>query len=604
MADIILGDIQLDNKPYRIDFYSWRGKDIIDFAPRATVPGGAAVMSDLGLFQPLLQTDWRHGFGFHWYSDSMGYMNTVGNIDTRQDGLAMLFTKATQSDTQNNRKNGGVIFNGNLYTWGSGGLRKFNGSVWSDIYTANPVNFALATGAYLFFCPDNARIQKMDTAETITNAGLDANATDYKWLILHNGYIYAGKDGSNAIHFDNSETLSTLQGNSSDTNRILVGVGTNPTAGAIVYNGNLYVRKSDGVWIVGEDRIARRMLDFTAEESSNNLRSWAVINGYLVMPLRDRVLQWNGARVSDISPHKINDTFPYTTYGRFNNFVAVGDFLYCTARTNTTTYDEDLLSWDGVGWHKLMTILSSVSTGEVSMLIYEAINNRLWFHKDEASDTTHYVPFQNLSTFPFADFPTTGQHSLVSSRIDGGFRRVPKSMDKLYIEARNCSSTVYLKIYYSIDGKGWVFWRDVKENGIVILKNPGGALTREFNYLQIKIDFVTGSATQSPILESLSLSFIMRPETRMGYNFTVLAISEYEHGRYRDDRKASDILSDLKALRNSVPPIQLIDIYGIEHVGYITAVREQPLFRKPDSGGDQIEVEVAYNVNFVEVIEV
>src|SRR5687768_15113413 len=102
MSDIELGDITLGGKPYRVDFNTWQGKDVIDFAPRATVPGGAAVMSDLGMFQPLFQTDWRHGFGFHWYSDAMGYMNTIGNIDTRQEGLTMLFTKATSSDTQNN----------------------------------------------------------------------------------------------------------------------------------------------------------------------------------------------------------------------------------------------------------------------------------------------------------------------------------------------------------------------------------------------------------------------------------------------------------------------------------------------------------------------
>lgn len=800
MADMHLGDIELGGKPYRIDFDSWRGKDVIDFAPRATVPGGSAVMSDLGLFQPLLQTDWRHGFGFHWYSDAMGYMQTIGNMDTRQDGLAMLFTKATSSDTQNNVKRGMAVFNSNLYAWGSAGLRKFNGTAWSAIdirkietagaitaevaasttlsttvtvadnvdnallvvfvgtkadvtvsaltfngdaltqkatsgtapklqlyFLTNPdagsntlsltvsgstdieiaayviygvdtsspldaastqstaagtastiditsasgdlvidgiildaataptagagqtsmgsdtiadlglgaskedgattttmswswagatdaeqiavnvnlqaaqptVNFALAAGAYLFIAPDGGRIKKMDTSEAVTNAGLDINAADFKWLILHNGYIYAGKDNSNAIHFDNSETLGTLQGNSSDTNRILIGVGSNPTFGAIIYNGNLYVRKSDGVWIVGEDRIARRMLDFTSEDSVNNLRSWAVINGYLVLPMRDRILQWNGARVSDITPHKITDDFPYTTYGRFNNFVAVGDFLYITARTNESTYDEDLLVFDGVGWHKLATLLDGVATGEITMLVYEAINNRLWYHRDEASDTTYYIPFQNYSTFPYADFPTTGQHSLISSRIDAGFRRVQKSMDKVYLEARNCSATVYLKVYYSLDGGDWVHWRDVKENGIIEVKNPGGSYTREFNYLQLRIDFVTGSATQSPILEGMSLSFIMRPDTRMGYNFNVVAVTEYEHGMYKDDRTSQEILDDLKAARNSKSPIALLDIFGRSHVGYVTAIQEQPIFRVIE--GDNVDVEVMFNVNFVEI---
>jgi hypothetical protein len=598
--DITLGDIELGGKPYRIDFDSWRGTDIIDFAPRATVPGGTAVLSDLGMFQPLYQTDWRHGFGFHWYSDAMGYMSTTGNIDTRHDGLVMLYTQAVSSDAANWDKRGMTVFNDEVYAWGVGGLRKFNGTVWSDVYTTGQVNHALATGDYLFFAPAGARIQKIDTAGTITDAGLDANATNYRWLILHNGYIYAGK--GSAIHFDNSETLGTLQGNSADTNRIVVGVGSNIVLGAIVYNGNLYVRKSDGVWLIGEDRIARRMLDFSSEESAINLRSWAVINGYLVFALRDRILQWNGARVSDITPHKINDEFPYITYGAFNHFVAVGDYLYVLARTNESPSKIDLLSFDGVGWHKLLNI-DSTNLGLNGMMGYEAVNNRLWYHVHDTiqgTDTTYYIQFQERSSFPYANFPTSGTHSVISSRIDVGFRRVKKSMDKLTVEARNVSSTTYLKVYFSLDGEDWVHWRDIKENGVIDLKNPGGAITREWNYMQLRFDFVTSNSAQTPILEGLSLSYIMRPVTRMGYNFNIYAVSEYEHGMYKDDRTSQEILDDLKALRNSVSPVSLIDIYGRTHTGYVTAIKEQPVFRQVE--GDQVDIEVMYNVNFVSIV--
>jgi hypothetical protein len=598
MADLHFGDITLGGKPYRIDFESWRGKDVIDFAPRATVPGGAAVLSDLGMFQPLYQTDWRHGFGFHWYSDAMGYMSTVGNIETRQDGLVMLYTQSVSIDNDANTKYGMVRFGDAVYFWGSGGLRKFDGT-WSYVYSAGAVNYALVVGDYLFFCPDGARIKKLDASDTVTDAGLDANATDYKWLILHNGYIYAGKDETNSIHFDNDVALGTLQGNSSDTNRILVGVGDNPTLGAIVYNGNLYVRKSDGVWHIGEDRIARRMLDFSAEESDLNLSSWAVINGYLVIPVRDRVLQWNGARVTDITPHKITDTFPYVTYGSFSNFVAVGDYLYLTARTNEVIPTSDLLSFDGVGWHKLMTIEEDDLNG-VGFMGYETWGNRLWYHKTGETGL-NYINFQVRSSFPYANFPTTGQHSLISSRIDVGFRRVKKSMDKLFIEARNISSTVYLKVYYSLDGGDWVHWSDVKENGVIVLSNPGGAYTREWNYMQLRIDFVTGSATQTPILEGFSLSFIMRPDTRKGYNFMVYATTEYEHGMYQDDRTAQEIMDDLYAMRNSKAPVELIDIFGRTHQGYVTAIGEQPVYRVIEGDEETVDIEVVYNVNFVEI---
>jgi hypothetical protein len=603
MTDNTFGDIYLNDIPYRIDFQSWRGKDIVDFAPRATVPGGSFVMADLGLYQPLVQTDWRHGFGFHWYSDAMGYMQTIGNIDTRQDGLAMMFTNNYESEANNNVKSGMVVFNGNLYTWGAAGLRKYTvgTSTWTSIYNTAAVNFAIAAGSYLFFAPDGIRIKKMDTSDVVTDAGLDGNAIDYKWLIIHNGYLYAGKDGSNAIHFDNSETLASLQGNASDTNRIMVGLGANPTLGAIVYNGNLYVRKSDGVWLIGEDRIARRMLDFSSEESSVNLRSWATINGYVVLPLRDRVLHWNGARVSDITPQKINDTFPYTTYGRFTNFVAVGDFLYCTARTNETNYDEDLLCFDGVGWHKLCTLVDDSTTETITMMAYEAIGNRLWYHKDAATDSTRYIQFQDRSTFPALDFPITGQHSLITSRIDAGFRRVIKSMANLLVETRNCSVDTYFKVYYAVDGGQWIHWRDIKENGIITLNNPGGSSTREFYYIQFRFDFVTVDLDESPILEGYTMRFIMRPLTKMGYNFTVIAANNTQYGMYQDGRAPQDIYNELIDFRNSASPVTMTDMFGVVRTGYVTAIQEQPIYRKSDGVGEVPILELRYQVNWVEV---
>lgn len=594
------GDISIGGKPYRIDFLSWRGKDVIDFSPRASVPGGSFVMADLGLFQPLVQTDFRHGFGFHWYNDAMGYLQTVGNIDTRQEGLAMMFTTSTSSDTNNNAKEGMTVFNNAVYTWGAGGLRKYSGGAWSSIYSTAAVNFALATGDYLFFCPDGLRIQKINTSDAISDAGLDANATDYKWLIIHNGYIYAGKDGSNAIHYDNSETLASLQGNSSDSNRILVGIGSSPTLGAEVYNGNLYIRKRDGIWLLGEDRIARRMLDFSAEASSENLRSVGLINGFYIFALRDRILQWNGARVSDITPKKITDEFPYVTYGQFDNFVAVGNYMYITARTNETTYTESLLCWDGVGWHKLMDLVTN-GTDTVTMVGYEAVNNRLWYHVDATADATYYIPFQNRSSFPYAAFPTSGQHSLITSRMELGFRRVQKSMSTMLLETKNLSASTYIKVYYALEGGDWIFWQDVKTNGINELKNPGGSTTREFYYIQFRFDFVTVDAAQSPILEGYTFMFIMRPVTRMGYSFRVVAATRYQHGGIEDERSSADILQELKDLRNSIAPLTLVDIQGTSHTGYLTAIQEMPTYRDEEDSGEDVNIEYSYMLNWVDV---
>ncbi len=599
--------VSLNNKKYLIDLDTWRDKDIIDFAPRATVPGGSVVMSDLGLYQPLVQTDWQHGFGFHWYSDFAGYLATNGNVDTRQDGLVMLMTKATSSDTNNNAKEGFVTFNNTLYSWGAAGLRKFNGTVWSNIYSSAAVNFALATGDYLFFCPDGARIQKMTTGEVVSDAGLDSNATDYKWLIIHNGYIFAGKDGTNQIYFDGNADLSQLEGSTADTDIIYCGIGNVPTIGAVVYAGNLYIARQDGLWVLGEDRVARKVIDLSNSVSSANFRSMAVVNGFLLYSVRNRIMQYNGARVSDASPNKITDTYPYVTYGRFDNFVESDNFLYYTARTNETTYTESLLCWDGTAHHKLMDLVTN-GTDTISGMGYDVVNNRLWYHLDATADITYYIPFQDESPFPYADFSTTGTHSLITSRHDMGFRRVQKSMVSLLVEARNCTNTRNIKVYYQLDGSGtWVLWDTIKTNGVVELKFPGNRRTQEFNYILLRFDFVTDSAAQSPVLEGYTIRFIMRPNVALGFNFWIVAagseqLSDSDEEMTEDDSTAPKVREQLIALRDSKAPIKLIDILGEEHIGYLTSIQGVPISKPAGEDEEEEEgLEFKIQVNFVEL---
>lgn len=597
-----LGDIWLNGKAYRVDVKSYRDRDAVDFAPRAGTPGGSIVHSELGLYQPLLQTDWQHGFGFQWYEDAQGYLSTVGNIDTRHDGLAMLFTTATASDTNDAVKEGFVVWNNILWTWGADGLRRFDGS-WTAPYTATAVNFAMASGDYLFYCPDGARLRKVDTADNHTDAGNDSDSTDYKWLVQSSGYIYAGKDGTNHIHRDSTSDLSDLEGTTADPDIIYVGNDDDsyPTLGAIVYGGTLYIYRADGLWSLGDDLIARRILNFSSEASADNFRGMAEHNGYLIFPIRDKVYQWNGARLSDVTPPRITDTFPFTTYGRFDNFVSMGRFLYCTARTNESTYNEDLMCFDGVGWHKLMRLVSN-GTDTITAMGYDPYNNYLWYHLDASADTSYYIPFQSASEFPYAAFPTSGTNYLVSSRFDMGYRWVDKSSPTLFIEAYNLSSTCYLKPYYSLDNGAWTAWSDenVTTSGITKLKYPGGLQSVEYNQMKIRIDFVTNSAAQSPILESFTLRFIMRPNDFYSWSFNIPIAQGMDLGETVQHVSVAEVLQDLKIARSSKSPIEFVDLFGERHLVYMTSNVGQVVSYELGDGGPYPNLEVVRSINLVE----
>src|SRR5258708_10143555 len=90
-----LGDVAINGLYYRINLLSYKKNDIVDFSPRAATPGGSILQSQLGLYQPLYQSDFRHGLGHLWYDDASAYMRTEGNLDTRHHGMVLLYSAGT-----------------------------------------------------------------------------------------------------------------------------------------------------------------------------------------------------------------------------------------------------------------------------------------------------------------------------------------------------------------------------------------------------------------------------------------------------------------------------------------------------------------------------
>ena len=793
------GDIKLGGKWYRIDTQSYQVRDVTDFSPRAATPGGSVVHSELTLYQPMLQTDWRHGFGWNWYEDASGYMKTDGRIDARHDGIAMLYTNSTSSDTDNSKKEGFCVWNGKVYSWGDHGLRKYDGATWvqaqdttgtdegkvtlsasavtwlnsaaattnygattnvrlqcnsagtlsrrpilkfdlSDIppaatitaatlriylynkgtstggdakvqrllvgwqepsatwniystgnnwtnpggdfhidtigtynflgaetvgwkditltpayitqlidgtyvnygflinpapannaslpdyyfysneYATDPklrpeliltyttpalsdtgvVNFAFPAGDYLFYCPDGARIRKISAESNDVFTGNDNTAIDFKQLLAHEGFIYASKDNSTYLHRDSTKDLTDLEGTKDDTDVITVGIpGSFPIKYLITYAGELYAGKADGLWNITDSLIARRVVDFTNEASDDNFRSMAVHNGYLLFPIRDKIYQWNGARMSDVTPPRLSDTFPYTTYGRFDNFVSVGRFLYCTARTNETTYNEDLISFDGVAWSKLANLVSD-GTSTVTAMNYEAYNNRMWYHIDSTADVSYYIQFQEESELPHANFPTTGTHELTFSRWDMGYRWVKKTSPTLIIEASNVTVDRYLTAYYALDGGNWIEWDKITSNGITRIAMPGGNQEVEYHYITIKIQFTTDSSSQSPILEGATLRFLMRPITVNGWSFNIPLAKGTRMNSSIDDRSTKQLVGDLQAARDNTGMIEFEDIEGNEYLVHITSLTRRMIEKNLYAGGDSPDLEFIAQINLVE----
>jgi len=234
--------------------------------------------------------------------------------------------------------------------------------------------------------------------------------------------------------------------------------------------------------------------------------------------------------------------------------------------------------------------------------INDPINNYLWYHIESETQGTYYIPLQENSNYAYANFPTTGTHAWISSRWDMGFRRVMKSSPSLLVEARNLiKAESYLIVYYSLDGGEWVPWGQIIRDGYTELTNPGGPHTQEYNYIQLKVEFYTSDAAQTPILEGLTLRFLMRPDVAWGWNINLPAADNLVYGSFEHSRSAKELWTDLQNTRRQKDPVVFIDIDGSEYYVYITAMTSQAIERNVDvEKGGAPSIERLINLNLVE----
>ncbi|NOQ18062.1 MAG: hypothetical protein GQ507_02325, partial [Dehalococcoidales bacterium] len=280
------GHIQLDGEWYTIDLRSRKKKDIIDFSPR-TAEAGNPVHSELGLYQTLNFESWQGGFGAPWHTATKTnmYMYTIGQVDTRHQGIASLYTAPVVSDTSN-RIDGLKSFGGDVYGYSSDGVAKYTTSddAWTVVDTSGSVGL-WHNGYYIFTCRINDRLYYAGTDAVSDTSwiatGANADQTAFSWIQHHDGYVYGGQfrggDGSSGhyVSYGTSLTCSDLYTVSSDDTQIVpIGLNGMETKIGQSYRTDLFIPRPDGLYKMDKDRTAaRRVLNYSDLSSSENFRS-------------------------------------------------------------------------------------------------------------------------------------------------------------------------------------------------------------------------------------------------------------------------------------------------------------------------------------------
>lgn len=238
-----------------------------------------------------------------------------------------------------------------------------------------------------------------------------------------------------------------------------------------------------------------------------------------------------------------------------------------------------LLCFDGASWHKLGSV-----DGGGKCLWLSAATDDLWINDYDSTNTnynTRYMQVQEHSFLPKDDYPTTGTHSLYLSRIHCELERVDKCLHSLWIKSNNLTSARYITAYYRVSGDTWISLGNLTQSPWeeVSLSNITG------KYIDIRLDFVTDSATQSPVLEAVVGEFLARPPTIYGYNITINIGDAVvtRGGKIQKKYSARDMHTALKQARDSQVPLTYVDAYGDSHEVLITKYARLDL-RKIDGG--------------------
>lgn len=649
------GDVKLGSHRLSVNIDSYKKATVSDFSPKVSTASGSA-FSELDLFQQMSQRTWNHGFGFIRFTDEAGYMRTTGMVDTRHAGLSMLFTTPRLKKTSTDRLKGFLRFHTLMFAWGPDDsyYSSDNGDNWASsgltetITTAEgdkaitAVATAWTNGIYVFACIENGRVYRSTDLTTWTATGVGAAAKSYRWSAIHNGYTYVGKQYEDDIeyndtwtfagspdysmgvqvHFDGTEDLSDLHGDeAADTNVLYVGERGGKAVGGLSFAGNLMVFRTDGLYQLnaGNDGFTR-ILPFEDVVDDNNFQSVVVHNGYLVFSIENKIYQWNGSRLSNITPRRLNDQFPYTTYGYFRHFVVANGYLYCVGRTNETAYDETLLCFDGVSWVKLLDFQHTAADCNdhgVTAMWYDASTNQMWVCLETDSSPVEYqwkvIKLQDKSDYPYADYlvGTSVEHAMITSYIDSGYPLIRKVSPTLIIDTENLTANRYILVYYRLnENTAWKAWggtdgttNKLISSGYNTLDNPRksskGKSVLVYSKIQLKFVFVTDDAAQTPVLRGYSLRVLMRPESYYGWSFAVKAELGIQGGRStRLLLDPKQVVDHIEELRDSGAPVDFTDIWGTQYPVYITSVSEIPL--KADSS--RIKNSPHYiQVNLVEV---
>jgi len=116
----------------------------------------------------------------------------------------------------------------------------------------------------------------------------------------------------------------------------------------------------------------------------------------------------------------------------------------------------------------------------------------------------------------------------------------------------------------------------------------------------LRVTLDTDDAAQTPVVEDITIRYIMRPGTVYGWLFEIVGATYARYADYIMDQTSNEIKAALKAARDSAPPIPYMDLDGENYWVYLTSFNGRVVEINDRDGVENGAIEYRFRISLVE----
>lgn len=484
-------------------------------------------------------------------------------LETRFDGIRLLpKTYATNAVGGGYAPNALEVYNGTCYaawwhqantqmiiysldaddvTWTTTGQGSNVGGANNDVTDVIVANVSTITNAYRFLIWGHDAGYLVYDGSTWTNVSSGANAPAVQKFGMWDGKLFA-VDRQNVIwELTDPATIAapTAGPPRTWTNRTTVKdpiQNSVPTKLIPYYDRagdwSLHAISGSGVWIYDSSVPTFHETSLGWPYTPNAGNDATHYRSTLIIPRGAELLEYSVSTVRPIGLTR-EDGLPERFRGSILGAEDIFSWL-AVVTTSSVTGDTALFAWDDEGWHTLAYIQDQNPVRFLKMRYHDSEHRLFWGGGPAGTGTIYFqkinADVHNPKLISTSEYESSGY--AVLPWFTANWEELSKLALSLQVKTENCDADERIRISYqlddALDSAAWTVLGDwITSNGVTTTEFGSGVGT-VFKSIRFKIEMERGStATNTPVLRFLKLSFLRLLPRLFGYGFSVQLTEPY-----------------------------------------------------------------------------